>query len=311
MLDTFAGNREIKETLKSIIHSGRFPHAFIIEGEEKSGRHLLAKIIAAAAVCSGTHAPCGSCRECSLVQNDGHCDVLTYKPDGATFKIDTIREIRENAYIMPIEAKQKVNIILDCDKMTEPAQNAFLKVLEEPPKAMIFILVCQNARSLLTTVRSRCVTLNVTNPGFDEALNYILLKTGDLEDNIKEALKSSHGNIGKALDILSGDTAEAVLRSKEFLQAFKQRDRLSALKIMHKLEKDRLGFMAFLSELRLLAQREALLCAKNESELSAPQASRLLKVIEYTELKHKKHIGQPLSIPLNATLLCAETFADI
>ena len=131
MLDTFAGNHEIKETLKSIILSGRFPHAFIIEGEQGSGRHTLARIIAAAALCNSDNAPCGACRECDLVSRDSHSDVLTYSPDGATFKIDTVRELRDNAYIMPIEAKRKVNILLDCEKMNEPAQNAFLKVLEE------------------------------------------------------------------------------------------------------------------------------------------------------------------------------------
>ena len=141
MLDTFAGNNEIKETINACVLSGRFPHAFIIEGEQGSGRQTLARIIATAAVCEGESAPCGNCRICDLVLRDGHSDVLTYSPDGATFKIDAVREIRDNAYVMPIEAKRKVNILLDCDKMNEPAQNAFLKVLEEPPEFMVFILL--------------------------------------------------------------------------------------------------------------------------------------------------------------------------
>ena len=201
MLDTFAGNKEIKESVRSFIKSGRFPHAFIIEGEEGSGRRTLAKILAAAAVCESENAPCGSCRVCDLVTRDGHSDVLTYRPDGATFKIDTVREIRDNAYVMPIEGKRKVNILLDCDKMNEPAQNAFLKVLEEPPEFMVFILICQNAQSLLTTVRSRCVTLTVQNPDLAEAVNFISLKTGKPEADILEALENSHGNIGKAFEM--------------------------------------------------------------------------------------------------------------
>ena len=83
MLDTFVGNESLKETVATAVKSGRFPHAFIIEGEPGSGRHTFAKILAAAAVCEDENAPCGSCRSCKLVATDGHCDVLTYAPDGS------------------------------------------------------------------------------------------------------------------------------------------------------------------------------------------------------------------------------------
>ena len=311
MLDTFIGNNEIKETLKACVLSGRFPHAFIIEGEEGSGRHTLARMIATAAVCEETQAPCGNCRVCDLVLRDGHSDVLTYAPDGATFKIDTVREIRDLANVMPIEAKRKVNILLDCDKMNEPAQNAFLKVLEEPPEFMVFILVCQNAQSLLTTVRSRCVTLTVQNPNVNEAANYIKLQTGNPDEDIKEALENAHGNIGKAIAMLDGTASETVAAAKVYFDAFKQRDRVEALKIMSKFEKDRLGFMSFLVELRLLSQREAKKCAKGEGEIAIPKMSAFLKTVEATEMRVRRHVGQPLSIQLTATTLTAEIFADL
>ena len=313
MINSFLGNPEIKETLKSIVSSGRFPHAFIIEGEEGSGRHTLARIIAAAAMCEAENdsKPCGICRICGLVVKDSHCDVLTYAPDGATFKVDTVREIRDNAYIMPIESKRKVNILLDCDKMSEPAQNAFLKVLEEPPAFMIFILICQNAASLLPTVRSRCVTLTVSNPETEEAADYIKLKTGKPDSDISEALVSAHGNIGKALAVLDGAAAESHIAAREFLEAVRQQDRMAALKIMHRFEKDRPGFTALLGELRLVAQHEALQIAKKASPLPPPIAARLLKVAEDTELEFRRHIGQPLSISLISTDMCARIFADL
>ena len=310
MLDTFAGNNEIKETINACVLSGRFPHAFIIEGEQGSGRQTLARIIAAAAVCEGESAPCGNCRICDLVLRDGHSDVLTYSPDGATFKIDAVREIRDNAYVMPIEAKRKVNILLDCDKMNEPAQNAFLKVLEEPPEFMVFILLCQNAQSLLTTVRSRCVTLSVKNPDRDEAVNFISLKTGNSDTDINEALDNSHGNIGKALDILSGTTAETVAAANDFLECVGKRERIKALKVLHKFEKDRLSFIAFLGELRLAAQREAANCAKGKGAIDMKLTVKLLNTVEATETKMRRHVGQPLSVPLTSTFMVAEIFSD-
>ena len=311
MLNSLVGNREIKETIKNIVQSGRFPHAFIMEGEKGSGRHTLAKILAAAAICQSDNAPCKNCRECDLIEKDSHCDVLTYKPDGATFKVDTVREIRENAFITPVEAKRKVNILLDCDKMNESAQNAFLKVLEEPPSFMVFILICQNASALLTTVRSRCVTLTVQNPEPKEAEDYIKLKTGKSERDIVEALSDSHGNIGKALDILSGTAAEGLKFAKEVFGAIINRDRLAALKSIHSVEKDRLEFMSFIVEFRLLMQREAVKCAQNESRLKMSAVAKILKTAEDTEMLLTRHVGQPLSISLTATTLCAQIFADM
>ncbi len=311
MLNSFVGNREIKETVKNIVQSGRFPHAFIIEGEQGSGRHTLARLIAAAAVCGSDSAPCGVCRECELIKKDGHCDVLTYCPDGATFKVVTVREIRENAFITPVEAKRKVNILLDCEKMNESAQNAFLKVLEEPPSFMVFILVCQNASALLTTVRSRCVTLTVRNPEIGQASDYIRLQTGKPQNEIDQALADSHGNIGKALDILSGTSAEGLKIAKEYFNAVLNRDRLSALKAVHSVEKDRLGFMSFIVEFRLLMQREAVKCATGDSKLRPSAVAKLLKTAEDTEMTLKRHLGQPLSISLTATALTAQIFADL
>lgn len=312
MLNQLYGNAEIKQTLKSIVTSGRFPHAFIIEGEEGSGRRTLAKIITAAALCeSDSDVPCGKCRICDLVNKDGHCDALTYGPEGATFKVSTVREIRENAYIMPIEAKRKVNILLDCDKMNESAQNAFLKVLEEPPRFMVFILICQNAASLLPTVRSRCVTLTMQNPDSDDAVDCILAKTDKPLDDIREALDSAHGNIGRAMKILSGEAAKSVKAAADFMEAVRQNDRICALKILKPFEKDRLGFNSFLTELRLAAQEECKLLALEKGKLSVARASRVLRLTENLEASIRRHIGQPLSISLNCTALCAQIFSDL
>lgn len=310
MLDTFVGNESLKETVATAVKSGRFPHAFIIEGEPGSGRHTFAKILAAAAVCEDENAPCGSCRSCKLVATDGHCDVLTYAPDGATFKIDTVRSIRENAFIYPIEAKRKVNILLDCDKMSEQSQNALLKILEEPPEFMVFILVCRNASGLLTTVRSRCITLSVKNPDISDALNFIITKTGKPEADIKEALEASHGNIGVALNFLDGTTDKAVGLAKEFYSAACNRDRLAALKVTYTFEKDRVLFATFLNELRFLLANEVKseIISQSDKALSLKQLTFVLELVNKTALTLKSHIGQPLSVPLWSTELLAEIF---
>lgn len=313
MLDTFAGNSSAKETLLTAVKSGRFPHAVIIEGEPGSGRHTFARLFAAAAVCEEQNAPCGHCRSCTLCLTDGHCDVLTYAPDGATFKVDTVRKIRDNAFIYPVEAKRKVNILLDCDKMNESAQNALLKVLEEPPTFMVFILICQNAAALLPTVRSRCVTVSIQNPELDTADNYILTASGKPEEDIRSALLASHGNIGNALAILDGAENKANENAALFLEAVKGRDRLGGVKLLFSYEKERIGFSLFLAELKLLLCSEIKSSALGDDDgrLAPSKLSAILELVEGLDKKIKDHIGQPLQLSLLTTCLCAEIFEQL
>lgn len=312
MLNAFLGNSEIKETIKSAVLSGRFPHAFIIEGEEGSGRRTLARIIAAAAVCESENAPCGECRACNKVSTQNHSDILTYEPNGATFKVETVRKIRDSAFIMPIEAKRKVNILIDCDTMNESAQNALLKVLEEPPSFMVFILICRSASSLLPTVRSRCITLTVMNPEPDESIPFIKQRFTNSEAEITEALIQSHGNIGLALDILNGVVSNSSAAAKEYFDFVLSGNRLGAVKIILKFEKDRLGFSKFLDELEKLICNELKQSALgNNSKISKSTLARIYRTVtEQTEVWHH-HVGQPLSLSVFTTALTAEIFADI
>lgn len=312
MLDTFVGNNLAKETLVTAVKSGRFPHAFIIEGEEGSGRKTFAKMLAAAAVCEDSDAPCGVCRACKLVSTDGHCDVLTYSPDGATFKVDAVRKIRDNAFVYPVEAKRKVNILLDCDKMNESAQNALLKVLEEPPAFMVFILVCQSASALLPTVRSRCVTITLQNPERNDAVNFIITKTGKPEAEILSALETAHGNIGKALNVMDGAENKSHEKAVAFLDSIKKRDRLNALKVLFTIEKDRPTFQYFFRELEILLTEEIKQTALGkESEITASKLTTVLDLVKRYEKQNREHIGQPLQISLQATTLTAEIFVQL
>ena len=313
MIFPLKGNENLKASVFNMIASSRLPHAIIIEGDEGTGRHTLAYFLAKSAVCEANVKPCGSCKGCSMAQSSNHPDIITVTPEDnkKSITVKKARELRADVFVKPHSAEKKVYIIDRAEHMREDAQNALLKVLEEPPEFMVFILICQNAQSLLTTVRSRCVTLTVQNPELDEAGDYIKLKTGKDEADIFEALENSHGNIGKALDILSGNAAETVAAAKEFFENFKNRDRLAALKTVYKFEKDRLGFTAFLGELRLLSQREAIKCAKGEGSVGISAMSKFLRTVEETEMTFRTHVGPPLSVQLLSATLVAEIFADL
>ncbi len=173
----------------------RLSHAYILTG---SGAPALSKRIAAAAVCDASSGrPCGRCRHCRKAAAGIHPDIITISrlEDKAGILVDQARNLRADAYVVPNEADRKVYIIDPADKMNPQAQNALLKVLEEPPSAVIFLLVASNPNLLLETVRSRCVLLSDVSEEEEDAIS----------DDAREFYRLLRGKDALAL-------AEAILR---------------------------------------------------------------------------------------------------
>lgn len=165
-----AGNERARQQLDALEQSGRMPHALILEGGDEAARTKLARHLARWAVCGGEgDKPCGSCPACQKALSGNHPDIFTAQGGSGpkSFHVDVIRTIRADAYILPNEAPRKVYLLLGADAMTEQAQNALLKILEEPPERVVFVITCASAASLLDTVRSRSQTL--TLEGGEEA----------------------------------------------------------------------------------------------------------------------------------------------
>lgn len=165
-LTSLAGNYALKERLLPRLRTGDLGHAFIVAGPAGSGRHTLAAILARAMVCTGTGTkPCGSCPACKKALGGIHPDILTVAPleEGKAITVDQVRQMRADAYIRPNEAPRKVYLLEQADRLRGEAQNAMLKLLEEGPAYAAFLLLAENQGSLLTTVRSRCETLVLTN----------------------------------------------------------------------------------------------------------------------------------------------------
>ena len=161
MQPRFCYNKRAQETLAAFVNGGRFPHALLLEGPEGSGRRTFAREIAAALFCRGEHKPCGSCNQCRKVLEQNHPDVEYYGGDGSrrSFHIDTIRQLRQNAWLLPGEAPCRVCVLCGAENMTDQAQNALLKILEEPPEHTVFILTAENRAMLLPTILSRVQTI--------------------------------------------------------------------------------------------------------------------------------------------------------
>ncbi len=156
-------NGNIYDTVNELIKRNKLSHAILIDGGNAVKRDDLALYIASSFICENA-LPCGNCISCQKVLSGLHPDVNVYDPEAdkeKIFKIDVVRDIRKDAYILPNEAKRKVYILKCADKMNIAAQNALLKTLEEPPEYARFILVCESRAALLETIMSRVTPFNL------------------------------------------------------------------------------------------------------------------------------------------------------
>ena len=156
---TQSKTQSIEKRFSSLAMQNRFPHAVLLEGGSDRELLRLAGQIAMAAVCTDEKKkPCGKCAACGKVKKSLHPDVTTVAESDKkrkTLSVDLIRRVREDAVVKPNEGIRKVYIIPNAGTMTREAQNALLKVLEEPPAYAVFLLLCTRATELLPTIRSR------------------------------------------------------------------------------------------------------------------------------------------------------------
>lgn len=142
--------------------AGHLPgQAFILSGP---GDRLAAGLFLAAAIqCREAEPPCGRCNACRKVMEGIHPDVMVVRdPDHKNLSMDVLRQVRQDAYILPNEGEAKIYLFPDCGILEPKTQNVLLKVLEEGPPYAVFIFCAESSAQLLPTVRSRCVEWKLT-----------------------------------------------------------------------------------------------------------------------------------------------------
>ena len=291
----FIGNEPIKKQLSAEIDGGRFPHALLLEGESGSGRRMLADSIARAALCHATgEKPCGTCPACIKAV---HPDITRLGGADSPLSVDAIRDLREEAFILPNESAYRVMILCDAQTMTPQAQNALLKILEEPPAHVLFILTCDNRTSLLETIRSRCVCMTLAPVPWEEAAPLLRRRLPAIEE---EQLRRAHslfgGYIGQVIRGVEDGTFRQVLDLvAQFAAAVCEVSELPLLRLTARLEKDKLLSAGVLAGLRLVfrdalvlsyGEQTALSTAPDEALALSHRLSRekLLALIEQTEV---------------------------
>ena len=220
-LNKIYGNDLVKDLISSQIEQRRLAHTFIIEGPEKSGKTLLAKLIAASMTKNQS--------DIDTIMSDASPDVIIVDlPDKAkTIGVGAVREIREKAYLIPNDLDYKVFIIEKADSLTVQAQNALLKVLEEPPSNVLILILATEADKILTTIKSRAQLIQTEIFNFDELLENVC-ELSDTAEAMKRAdpkrlrgiLLSSAGVIGVALESLDEKRSEEIAKDRALVLSF-------------------------------------------------------------------------------------------
>ena len=236
--EALLGNGRLKENLTESLSKGHISHCYLISGPLGSGKHTLARLLAAAILCQGRDKPCMICTPCRKVLDGNHPDYITVDdPEKKTVPVELIRQARADMFIQPNESDHKIYQFPRAQDMGIPGQNALLKVLEEPPSYGVFLLLTDNPEKLLPTVRSRCTELKM------QALPPETLQKQLREDfpkaspeDIEAAMSRSGGFLGQARTLLS-EGAEIPPQTEQFVEAFGKRDALLLTQVLVPMEK--------------------------------------------------------------------------
>ncbi|MCT4597104.1 MAG: DNA polymerase III subunit delta' [Vallitalea sp.] len=199
------GYEDIKKHLQNSIEISKISHAYIIDGQKGMGKKLLANTFAKTLQCEKKEiTPCDTCTSCLTFDSFNHPDIVYVKPSKKTIGVDDIRDqINRDINIKPYHYPYKIYIINEANTMTEQAQNALLKTIEEPPSYAVIILLSSNSNMFLPTILSRCVLLKLKPISSEKIMNYINQELNIPDYQAQLVTSFSQGIIGKAKELAS------------------------------------------------------------------------------------------------------------
>jgi DNA polymerase III subunit delta' len=227
---SIVGNERAVRALQAAVYGGSPAHAYLFLGPEATGRATLARRLAQALNCAVANPPCGECNQCKRIEAGIHSDVVTVGveavSDGAARKaisVDQMRDVERMTALNPYEGRTRVVVIDPADEMSDSAQSAFLKTLEEPPPHVVFVLIAANGDRLLETIRSRCARIDFGLVAAAE-IEMALLARGATPDDARLLARLSGGRPGWAIE--AARSPQLLARRREVLETARSLARL-------------------------------------------------------------------------------------
>lgn len=319
--DDIIGQEHIKEHLTTAVTSGKISQAYLITGEVAQGKEFIAKIFANALLCENPadgYNPCGACHPCIQAAAGAHPDVIIVtheKPN--TISVDDIRDqIVSTVSVRPFQSTRKIYIMNEAEKMTQQAQNALLKTLEEPPEYVVILLLTTSKTSMLPTILSRCIQLDM-RPVEDKIVRQYLMKELKVPDYKADiCVAFARGNIGKARNLASSEEFDNIKNEAiRVLKYIKSMDIADMIKTLKRLEEYKVNIDDFM-DIMMIWYRDVLLYKatmdadalvfKDEgaevrrlaSESSYEGIEEILNAVEKTKTRLKANVNFELAMEL-------------
>lgn len=270
---------DVFKTLTRLFETERFPHALLFEGAAGSGKRTAADFAAALLLCRGEVPPCGVCPSCKKLKSGNHPDFKRIAPENRskTINVEQIRGIKLDSCVSPHESACKVYLIPEAQLLRAEAQNALLKLIEEPPPSAYFIMTVPSRANLLETVISRCTVLSMRELSDEERLKAVEQLHGQLTADDRETVLACK-TAGEALSALNDPKAQKLeADAKAFCAFIFSGERYSAIKLLNGCEKDREDYRRLLFAVRncIIAR----LCSQNGG-ISALRAGKIVDIID-------------------------------
>ncbi len=206
--DDVVGQQAVTQTLKTQLVSGRMSHAYLFTGSRGTGKTSSAKILAKAVNCENPHDgnPCNCCNACRTIDSGACMDVLEI--DAASNNgVDNVRDLRDDAIYSPSQVKKRLYIIDEVHMLSISAFNALLKIIEEPPEHLLFILATTELHKVPATILSRCQRFSfrrISQEDIAARLQYVAYQEKiELEDSAARVLaRLADGGMRDGLSLL-------------------------------------------------------------------------------------------------------------
>ena len=313
------GHEQIKEHVQAAIRDKKPFHAYLFQGEEGVGKEALARTFAAGLQCQSESAdkPCKECVSCRQMESGNQPDVIWVTREKASLGVDEIREQLCNTMdIKPFSSPYKIYLVPEAEKMTEAAQNALLKTIEEPPEYGIVILMTSNISALLPTIQSRCLTMEFRPLSTAVVESYVKEHCQVPDYQARASAAFAQGNLGKAMRYAkSEDFIERKDHIISLLRHVEQMDLSEMLAVIKDLGtrkdevrdyidlmvlwyRDVLLFKATKDINQLLFQDEASYISREASHRSYEKIEEILQAFEKAKVRLRANVNFDITMEL-------------
>jgi DNA polymerase-3 subunit delta' len=232
------GHDDAIELLHTSLEQGKLAHSYLFIGPKGIGKRSVAIALAQAVNCLETTKPCGNCRSCVRIDTAMHADLRIITKSNTVIGIKEVSELLHDLSLKPYEGQHRVVIFDEINHASHDSFNALLKILEEPPKHVLFILLTSDVNLVPETIRSRCQAIS-----FHPVSNKVLLKKlhelGVKKETAQEIVHITQGRMSQALEIAKNPTIlESRNEKLRSLMALRNESLATRITIAEKMAKD-------------------------------------------------------------------------